>query len=117
MQYFSKRYDQTDPLNKDVETIDYLFTGLYVGFNLYLITKIMENEKITNPTEFSAKLIKWSGIKIDTKKLFYDALEDILGWSEYKTLEVYTHGIKTLYLFRPDDFDKWNLTFESAKWN
>ena len=117
LQYFSKRYDQTDTLNKDVETLDFLFTGLLVGFNLFLLTRIMTNEPDLEPKEFSAKLIKWSGINIGTKKLFFDALEDILNWSNEHAMEVYKHGIKTLYLFRPEDFDKWNLTFESAKWN
>ena len=117
MQYFSKRYDLYDPLAKDVETLDFLFTGLALGFDLFLLQKIMVNNPEIDPQPFAQKLIKWTGVHIGTKKLFYDSLEDILGWSNEHTLEVYNHGVKTLFLFRPQDFEKWNLTFEKAKWN
>lgn len=117
MDYFSERYDFNNPLSKDVATLNLLLTGLTLGFDIYMLTHIMTNEAHLLPSEFSKKLIKWSGIHIKTKEIFLDALEDVLGWTNEHSMEVYNHGIKTLFLFRPGDFEKWNLTFEKYMWN
>lgn len=120
LKYYSARYTNIEKeITLDIEVINYILSGLSLGFSEPLVAEIMVRDKgLAKDPDFVQRLLYWHGGTEITPENMREYLADVTQWKPDRFDLAYKIGRQNLMIFDTEEkTKKYFLSFKTAQWN